>query len=217
MNRGNPWPGSRIKVRGTEVLASPIPWPQVSSREAMARSAAAGPERVAEAVVAVVAANATAKAINIIISRRLYSPLRSIISSNGLPAPSATSAACSVSKAPTAVSESAVAAFSAAVAVRTTTWRVGTSRVCFRCGQPRYFYSECRAIPPAPLNTYPPAPLYTTQQGDVHAIICLLETTRFLPEQTTDRHNNIKCPRRRSHMDRRYPPTSPGTPRPTGL
>ena len=40
----------------------------------------------------------------------------------------------------------------------------GPSRVCFRCDQPGHFYAECRAIPPAPLNTCPPAP-YTAPQG----------------------------------------------------
>ena len=44
----------------------------------------------------------------------------------------------------------------------------GPSRVCFRCGQPGHFYAECRAIPPAPLNTCPPAS-YTTPQGDQQA------------------------------------------------
>ena len=34
--------------------------------------------------------------------------------------------------------------------------------------QPGHFYVECRAIPPAPLNTCPPAP-YTTPQGDPQA------------------------------------------------
>ena len=44
----------------------------------------------------------------------------------------------------------------------------GPSRVCFRSGQPRHFYAECRAIPPAPLKTWSPAP-YTTPQGDPQA------------------------------------------------
>ena len=35
----------------------------------------------------------------------------------------------------------------------------GPSRVCFRCGQPRHFYAECRAVPPAPLNACPPTPI----------------------------------------------------------
>ena len=43
--------------------------------------------------------------------------------------------------------------------------RWGQSRVCFRCHKPGHVYAECRAIPPAPLNTYPPAP-YTAPRGD---------------------------------------------------
>ena len=58
-----------------------MPWPQVSSREATARGAAAGPEGVAEAVVAVTAVSATAEAINTINSSGLHSPSRSISSS----------------------------------------------------------------------------------------------------------------------------------------
>ena len=44
----------------------------------------------------------------------------------------------------------------------------GPSRVCFRCGQPGHFYTECRAVPPAPLNACPPAP-YNTPQHDQQA------------------------------------------------
>ena len=44
----------------------------------------------------------------------------------------------------------------------------GPPRICFRCGQPGHFYAECRAVPPAPLNTCPPVP-YTTPQGDYQA------------------------------------------------
>ena len=46
----------------------------------------------------------------------------------------------------------------------------GPWRVCFRCGKPgyRYFYAECRAVPPASLNACPPAP-YITPHDDQQA------------------------------------------------
>ena len=66
-----------------EVPAAPMPWPQVSIREATAE-VAAGFEGVAEAVLA---ASATAEANNIISSSRLHSPLHIIISSNEFHSP----------------------------------------------------------------------------------------------------------------------------------
>ena len=45
----------------------------------------------------------------------------------------------------------------------------GPSRVCLRCGQPGHFYAEYRAIPPVPLNKYPPAHSYTASQSNPHA------------------------------------------------
>ena len=88
----------------------------------------------------------------------------------------------------------------------------GPPRICFRCGQPGHFYAECRAIPPAPLNTCPPVP-YTTPQGDYQANLRpLLEITRLLRDNT-----NSKCPRRRPRMDRPHLPTRPGASPPTGL
>ena len=86
-------------------------------------------------------------------------------------------------------------------------------RVCFRCGQPGHFYAECRAIPPAPLNTCPPAP-YITPQGDQQAnytLRLLLEITHLLRKIM-----DTSCLRRRPRMDRPHFPISPGASRPTG-
>ena len=44
------------------------------------------------------------------------------------------------------------------------TWREGIIAYLFPLRPVGHFYAECRAIPPAPLNTCPPAP-YTAPQG----------------------------------------------------
>ena len=92
---------------------------------------------------------------------------------------SALSSAAVGSTAPYAVSASAAAevstvssgaaTFSAATAVRKVPCRMRIIAFCFRGGQPGHFYAECQAIPPVPLNTYPPAPSCTDQEGHPNA------------------------------------------------
>ena len=144
----------------------------------------------------------------IISSSGLHSPPRSIISiiaAVGFTAPHAPSAA---------------AAFSAAATVRTAPWRGVTIASLFPLRPARVFLCrECRAIHPAPLNTCPPAPSYTAQQGDPHANCSSNSPGDYVAfrEETTNHHNNSRWPCRRPRMNRRYPPPYPETPRTTGL
>ena len=80
----------------------------------------------------------------------------------------------------------------------------GPSRVCFRCGQPGHFYTECRAVPRH----------YTVLRSMVNRptiLRLLLEITRLLRKNT-----ETKCPRRRPRKERRHLPIRPGASRPSG-
>ena len=78
MNWGKPWRGSRIKGRGKEVPARPIPWLQLSSREATTRGAAARPDGLVKAVVVMAAASAGAEAIIIDSSSELKAVVKHV-------------------------------------------------------------------------------------------------------------------------------------------
>ena len=88
----------------------------------------------------------------------------------------------------------------------------GPSRVYFRCGQPGHFYAECRAVPPAPLNAYPPAP-YNTPQHDHQANYSATSPGDYASFR---KNTDTKCPRRRPRKERRNLPIRPGASRPSG-